>query len=187
METRGFIKTNTTFYTLSVQQLVDCATTQYFNQGCDDGRIETSYGYAKDFGMMQAQDYPYTGFGSGCKYQADKVVPPRPTGYQQVSRNNVTALKLALSTGPVSALIEADRQVFRLYSRGILNTDKCGIDADHGIAIVGWGKDEINRIDYWIVKNTWGTGWGEQGYVRIGIYEGAGVCGIQQVAFYPNY
>jgi len=99
----------------------------------------------------------------------------------------VTALKLALSTGPVSALIEADRQVFRLYSRGILNTDKCGIDADHGIAIVGWGKDEINRIDYWIVKNTWGTGWGEQGYVRIGIYEGAGVCGIQQVAFYPNY
>jgi len=54
METRGFIKTNTTFYTLSVQQLVDCATTQYFNQGCDDGRIETSYGYAKDFGMMQA-------------------------------------------------------------------------------------------------------------------------------------
>jgi C1A family cysteine protease len=111
----------------------------------------------------------------------------RPTGYQQVDRNNVTDLKIAVSNGPVSALIEADRQVFRLYQRGILNTDKCGVDADHSVAIVGWGRDMVNRLDYWIVKNTWGVGWGEQGYARIAIYEGVGVCGIQQLAFYPTF
>ena len=111
----------------------------------------------------------------------------RPTGYQQVDRNNVTDLKIAVSNGPVSALIEADRQVFRLYQRGILNTDKCGFDADHSVAIVGWGRDMVNRLDYWIVKNTWGVGWGEQGYARIAINEGVGVCGIQQLAFYPTF
>jgi len=97
-------------------------------------------------------------------------------------------MKLAISEGgPVTALMEGDRQVFRLYQRGILNTDKCGLDADHAVAIVGWGRDLVNRLDYWIVKNTWGTGWGEQGYVRIAIYEGPGVCGIQQVVTYPTF
>ena len=62
LETRSYIRNNDTFYVLSVQQLIDCASGSYGNDGCDDGRIDTPYTYAKDFGMMQAKDYPYTGF-----------------------------------------------------------------------------------------------------------------------------
>lgn len=69
METRSYIRNNDTFYVLSVQQLLDCARSEYRNDGCDDGRIDTPYTYAKDFGMMQAKDYPYVGYTSTCRFQ----------------------------------------------------------------------------------------------------------------------
>ena len=135
--------------------------------------------------MMRDQDYPYTGYEQPCKYQASAITPVRPTGFAQVERNDVTALKTAISTGgPVSALVEADRQVFRLYQRGILDTDKCGFDADHSVAIVGWGRDFVNRIDYWIVKNSWGTTWGEQGYFQLA--QANNECGVATAASYPT-
>jgi len=66
------------------------------------------------------------------------------------------------------------------YSSGILNTTKCPTSIDHAVAMVGWGTDSATGQDYWIVRNSWGTGWGEAGYIRIATTSsGDGVCMVQ--------
>jgi len=74
--------------------------------------------------------------------------------------------------------------VFQNYKSGVLNGN-CGTDLDHGVLAVGYGTDSVYG-DYWKVKNSWGPKWGEQGYIRIAIVAGNGMCGIQMQPSYPN-
>lgn len=90
--------------------------------------------------------------------------------------NDVNQLKAAIVKQPVSVSIDANCDAFMNYSSGIF-TESCGTDIDHAVLAVGYGSEDSQ--EYWIVKNSWGTSWGEQGYIRIAIEEGAGVCGIQ--------
>lgn len=87
----------------------------------------------------------------------------------------------ALNSGPVSVAIEADTHVFQSYTGGIISSSSCGTNLDHGVLAVGYGADYI------IVKNSWGSGWGEKGYVRIKRTSGsAGICGIYKDASQPT-
>jgi cathepsin L len=104
LEGRFKILKNETLYSLSVQQLIDCSY-MYGNDGCDEGRIDSPFTYAQEKGMMSALDYPYVGREVNCSYNSSLLTPVRPTGYQAVPVNNATALKLAVSEGPVSAWI----------------------------------------------------------------------------------
>lgn len=72
-----------------------------------------------------------------------------------------------------------------LYQGGVL-TETCGTKLDHGILIVGYGTDDNTGLDYWIIKNSWGPTWGEQGFMRLQRSTGDGVCGINNLASYPN-
>lgn len=100
-----------------------------------------------------------------------------------VPRNDNAQLKAAVATGPISIQIEADQASFQYYTGGIISTG-CGTATDHGVLIVGYGSE--NGQDYWIVKNSWGANWGENGFVRIADVAGAGVCGINTGAQYAT-
>lgn len=96
---------------------------------------------------------------------------------KHVTWRSVSQLKSAIAIGPVSVLIDAESDVFRQYKSGVLDSADCGIELDHAVAAVGYGSE--NGQDYYIVKNSWGNTWGEEGYVRIAAVDGDGICGIQ--------
>jgi hypothetical protein len=98
----------------------------------------------------------------------------------------------AVAEGPVSIALDASGVAFQLYFGGIIRT-LCGTSLDHGVLVVGYGTADTTlygKTDYWLVKNSWGSGWGEKGYLRIKRdmdKTGPGVCGLQQAASYPIY
>jgi len=160
---------------LSEQQFVDCSTTSY---GCNGGFMTLALQYAKANPIEREQDYPYTAQNGNCKYNRSKGVV-QATQVFQVPQNNNAQLKAAVNKGPVSIAIEADQTAFQYYNGGIISSG-CGTATDHGVLAVGYGDG------YWIVKNSWGPNWGEQGFVRIADKAGAGVCGINTGAQYAT-
>lgn len=92
-------------------------------------------------------------------------------------------LKAAIAQGVVSVTVDADSTQFRNYKSGVVTSEECGTVLDHAIAAVGYGTTE-DGIDYYLVRNSWGTGWGDQGYIKIGRSgeDSNGICGIQAVS-----
>lgn len=98
--------------------------------------------------------------------------------------NSVSQLKAAIDRQPVSVSVAASSTAFGSYSHGIL-THGCGHDVDHAVLAVGYGQSSSGK-EYYIVKNSWTTSWGEDGYVRIAVKDGEGVCSIQSDSSYPS-
>jgi len=136
----------------------------------------------KSHPLTTEANYPYVsknGITYSCNSSAASSGVYKVKGYTQVAASS-TAIKSALNLKPVSVAIEADTYVFQTYSSGILTSSACGTNIDHAVVAVGYGSN------YYIVRNSWGTGWGEAGYIRIGITEGLGTCGINQYVYYPS-
>ena len=160
----------------SEQQIVDCDTDQ--NEGCNGGWPYLAVEYAASKGLELESDYPYTAQDGSCNYNKAKAVTVAG-GYKFVTSNSTDQLKAALVNGPVSVLIEADQDSFQFYSSGVIRKN-CGADLDHAVLAVGYEK--VGLYEAFIVKNSWGTSWGSDGYVYIGTTQtqnkGQGVCGI---------
>ena len=90
----------------------------------------------------------------------------------------------AVAQQPVSIAIQANQLAFQSYSSGVL-TGRCGQNLDHGVLAVGYGTDASTGLDYWKVKNSWGTTWGEGGYILIE-RSNADLCGVLDAPSYPN-
>jgi len=150
--------------------------------GCSGGWYFWAWDYMKTHPLATEANYPYVS-GNGVTYACNTTSASKGvvkvTGYTQVAASS-TAIKSALNLKPVSVAIEADTYVFQTYSSGILTSSACGTNIDHAVVAVGYGSN------YYIVRNSWGTGWGESGYIRIGITEGYGTCGINQYVYYPS-
>lgn len=86
-------------------------------------------------------------------------------------------MKAAIQQQPVAVTIDASQYPFMHYMSGIITDTECGVALDHGVLAVGYGVED--GTEYYIVKNSWGADWGEEGYVRIGAVDGKGICGIQ--------
>ncbi len=85
----------------------------------------------------------------------------------------------------MSVGLESQSSPFKYYSNGVL-TSGCGSRPDHGVLVIGYGTE--NGTPYWLVKNSWGANWGDNGYIKIRRYPGSndgGLCGIQTMASYP--
>ena len=104
--------------------------------------------------------------------------------YETVSPNIVSQLKAAIDNGVVSVTVEADQMVFQQYHSGVMDSTKCGTNLDHAIAAVGYGTE--GGQEYYIVRNSWSAGWGDNGYIKIAAVEGRGICGIQMENSYPT-
>jgi C1A family cysteine protease len=168
---------------LSEEYLVDCATgVGYFNMGCDGGNPDSALKYMINYGQCSESSYPYTSgvtkTAGACQKCSSAGV--KFTSCYDVAPKDQLALKASVSKQPVVIAIEADTRYFQSYSTGILtDATKCGTNLDHAVEIVGYGTE--NGIDYWKVRNSWGTSWGEAGYVRIqrsSSTNDIGVCGI---------
>jgi len=129
-------------------------------------------------GICSEASYPYTGVDGRCKTGCTPAATI--SGYKDVTSGSEAALKTAVAINPVSVAIEADQSAFQFYSGGIFSA-ACGTQLDHGVLAVGYGTSGTQN--YWIVKNSWGTSWGESGYIRM--IEGKNECGISLAASYP--
>jgi len=99
------------------------------------------------------------------------------SAYSFVTASNPAQMKAALTQQPLAVSIEADQYVFQAYKSGVLDSTSCGDSLDHAVLTVGWGTE--SGMDYWLVKNSWNTTWGLNGYIKLAIVEGNGICGVQ--------
>lgn len=170
---------------LSEQELVDCAGVRYGSMGCNGGLMDGAFNFAMHNGLCAESSYSYTSgvsqTGGSCQTSCKAVVTVDECF--DVKPNDQLALKEAVSVRPVAIAIEADTRYFQSYSTGVLTSATCGTTLDHGVLIVGYGTE--NGQEYWLVKNSWGTTWGDGGYLKIARSESAndgGVCGIAMEA-----
>ena len=170
----------------SEQQLMDCSKSEG-DMSCNGGLMDYAFQYVIDGkGICTEESYPYEAQDEDTCKVCDKVMTI--TGFTDVDENNEDALKQAVSHLPVSVAIQADQFEFQFYKSGIF-TGNCGnpssYELDHGVLAVGYGTD--NGQDYWIVKNSWGVEWGDNGYIRLArnVEEEQGKCGIAMKASFP--
>jgi C1A family cysteine protease len=179
IEGHHFIQTGE-LLSLAEQQFVDCDTSSY---GCNGGWQSNAMTYAEKHGQELEADYPYTARDGQCQASSSKG-KVEVSNIAQVTPKSVAQLKAAIAKGPTSVTVEADRSVFQMYTSGILDSTSCGTQLDHAITAVGYGSE--NGKDYYIVRNSWGASWGDNGYIKIAAVDGAGICGIQQVSVWPT-
>ncbi|XP_059376420.1 procathepsin L-like isoform X2 [Carassius carassius] len=182
LEGQTFKKTGK-LVSLSEQQLVDCSRA-FGNLGCNGGLMDQTFLYIEVNGGLDTEEsYPYEAIDNQCRFNPSNV-GATCRGYVDVTSGDESALQEAVATiGPVSVGIDAGHITFQLYKSGIYDEPECSsYFINHGVLVVGYGSS--SGEDYWIVKNSWGVGWGEQGYILMSRNR-SNQCGIASLASYP--
>lgn len=181
IESHNFIQ-NGELIELSEQEIVDCAD-DYGTFHCAGGVSFRVFDYVKERGLSSAADYPYESKEGECRPSAIKdIVDVKGFGYIKSSKNDETLMRAVSEIGPMAISMDIDHESFMRYSSGIYFDKNCTDEINHGALLVGYGND--NGVDYWIIKNSFGLTWGENGYVRVARNLGSN-CGITSVALYP--
>jgi len=194
LEGAFYLKTGT-LDSFSEQQLVDCDNRKNGGKdmGCNGGLMDNAFSWIeKNKGLCTEDSYPYesgtTTTAGSCQTSCDVVSGSDITSFTDVTPKSDEAMMTALSQQPVSIAIEADQKDFQLYKSGVF-TGSCGTNLDHGVLAVGYGTSE-DGTDFYKVKNSWGTTWGDVGYILLGrgddFNKGSGQCGMLLQASYPE-
>lgn len=182
LEGQHFRKTGK-LVSLSEQNLVDCSSS-FGNNGCQGGLMDNAFKYIKSNGGVDTEEsYPYLAKPGNCQFNVSDV-GATDTGYTDIPSGNESALQAAsASIGPISVAIDASHSSFQFYHAGVYNEAACSsTQLDHGVLVVGYGNEDGQ--DYWLVKNSWGPMWGEDGYIKIARNKG-NKCGVATDASYP--
>nr|CAI5834792.1 unnamed protein product [Callosobruchus analis] len=167
-----FFRKNGTLVSLSAQELVDCATEEYGNKGCRGGLMDQAFDFIQDEGIETDELYPYRGYRGECD-SSDTFVT-KVKSYVDLADEKEMA-KAVSAKGPVAVAIDASD--LASYSHGIVDET----NLNHGVLVVGYGSE--NGVNYWIVKNSWGSRWGDNGYFKL--KRGVRACGIGLYNTYP--
>jgi len=173
---------------LSEQQLVDCDKQDL---GCKGGLMDNAFAFEEhEGGLCTEEDYPYHAVQGECRdTECEDAEGSKINSFIDVEAKSASALMEALSYQPVSIAIDASKLPFQFYKHGVFDS-RCGTRLDHGVLAVGYGTeinddaDDAESKDYWLVKNSWGPEWGDEGYIKIARSEGdkterlGGQCGI---------
>ncbi|BBH00981.1 Cysteine proteinases superfamily protein, partial [Prunus dulcis] len=164
----------------SEQELVDCDTAGQ-DHGCEGDLMEYAFQFIQhNKGLTTETNYPYQGVdGTSCNTQKAASQTVSINEYEDVPKN-------PSPTNQISVAIDASGSTFQFYSSGVF-TGTCSTNLDHGVTAVDTGLVVMGLSIGW-VNNSWGTGWGESGYVRMqrGIPAKEGLCGIAMEASYPT-
>lgn len=166
---------------LSAQQLMDCSG-NFSNYGCLGGLPINAYQYISAAGGIESEeDYPYEAKEDTCRFNKSRVVVDIFGWVETKSGDEVTLQQACALDGPMSVRIDSSHISFQLYSGGIYNEPNCSsTELCHAVLLVGYSTNP----DYWIVKNSWGADWGEEGYIRMSRNKN-NQCGIATNASYP--
>ncbi|CDO96765.1 unnamed protein product [Coffea canephora] len=171
-------------YTLSVQEILDCDGGGH--NGCEGGFTDDAFQFIKQHGLTTESNYPSKGNVGTCDTKKEDEPVAKISGYENVPVDNENALMQAVANQPVAVIVDASGMDFQFYSSGVFTGD-CGTALDHGVTLVGYGTSN-GKLKYWLIKNSWGVDWGEDGYMRMqrDIAAKEGLCGIAMEAKYPT-
>ncbi|MGA7673808.1 MAG: C1 family peptidase [Rhizomicrobium sp.] len=156
---------------ISEQQLLDCSSA-YGGHGCRGGELDSGFKYVIAKGATTRDAYPVTGTSGECKIDGGAI---RIKSYKDIPSGDCNALQAAVAHQPVMAVV--DGMSLYPYSGGIFSSDDSNPKHDHAVLVVGYTPE------YWLVQNSWGASWGEQGYIRLKRGNTAGLC---DMASYPK-
>jgi len=184
IESHWAIYTNSTPSLLSEQQLIDCAA----NNNSSDGLPSSAFEYVTAAGGIETENtYPYIMQQENCVFNASVSGALVGAGSVNITAGDEASMLYALvQHGPIATLLDITDD-FTSYTGGIYSSESCGKtpqNVNHAVLIIGYGTDSATGTDYWIAKNSWGRGWGEEGYFRI--ERGVNMCGIADCASFPN-
>uniref|UniRef100_A0A6C0I3N9 Peptidase C1A papain C-terminal domain-containing protein n=1 Tax=viral metagenome TaxID=1070528 RepID=A0A6C0I3N9_9ZZZZ len=183
-----------TLISFSEQQLVDCDSLRNGGKdhGCKGGLMDNAFAWIENNGGLCSESaYPYisgvTMKNGVCQTQCVTVANSQIKSFVDVLPSSDAHMMAALAKQPVAIAIEADQREFQLYKTGVF-TGSCGTNLDHGVLAVGYGS--LDGQDYYLVKNSWSTSWGDDGYIMLGrgpqYNNGDGQCGLLLSASYPQ-
>ena len=179
----------------SEQQLVDCDKLGNGGRdhGCNGGLMDNAFKWIiNNDGLCSENDYPYisgeTKDRGTCSDECNNVKNSNIVSFVDVPPSSDEAMMSSVYQQPVSIAIQADQKDFQLYKSGVF-TGSCGTSLDHGVLIVGYGSEDGK--DYYLVKNSWSSSWGENGFIKLGrgkqYNNGDGQCGLLLQGSYPTY
>lgn len=180
VEGQWYLKTGQ-LISLSASNLLDCVgDPEYNDHGCAGGETHAAFEYIQQYGIQAESTYKFSEHEQECQYQKDlKVLQTK--GYKWIYSSEHALQDAVANIGPISVVVQFSNYL-KHYSGGVYYNEDCSSIVNHAVLVVGYGVE--NEQDYWLIKNSHGESWGENGYLKLARNKQRH-CGIGKYSIYP--